>query len=175
MAESILLRPHDPAWAVKFESERKELLSQFQNQFLAIEHIGSTAIPGISAKPIIDILGGVESMEVADKLIPRLLNRGWDTSAEFNRTIGDRRFLLKWPEGVRTHHLHLVIFKGPYWHPSIVFRDRLKVDLQLRAEYESLKEELALQFPNDREAYTKAKECFIRKVVEGEGVPYQGS
>jgi GrpB-like predicted nucleotidyltransferase (UPF0157 family) len=55
-----------------------------------------------------------------------------------------------------------------------VFRDRLRVDLQLRAEYESLKEELALQFPNDREAYTQAKESFIRKVVEGEGVPYQG-
>jgi GrpB-like predicted nucleotidyltransferase (UPF0157 family) len=174
MADSILLRPYDPAWPVKFESAEKELLSQFPDQFLAIEHIGSTAIPEISAKPIIDILGGVESMNAADKLIPGLLNQGWDTSAEFNRRIGDRRFLLKWPEGVRTHHLHLVVFKGPYWHPSIVFRDRLRVDLQLRAEYESLKEELALQFPNDREAYTQAKESFIRKVVEGEGVPYQG-
>jgi GrpB-like predicted nucleotidyltransferase (UPF0157 family) len=68
MADSILLRPYDPAWPVKFESAEKELLSQFPDQFLAIEHIGSTAIPEISAKPIIDILGGVESMKAADKL-----------------------------------------------------------------------------------------------------------
>ncbi len=172
MADSIILTSYSAEWPQKFEIAKGELVAEFSDEFLGIEHIGSTAIPGISAKPIIDILVGVRSMQCADEVIPRLLKRGWDTSEEFNRTIGERRFLLKWPDGVRTHHLHLVIFEGPHWFPALVFRDRLKKDSALCSDYENLKHSLAQRFGDDREGYTAAKETFIRRVVEQEGVTY---
>src|SRR5438552_3345396 len=130
------------------------LLSALPASFQAIEHIGSTAVPGAQAKPIIDMIGGVSSMDLADEMIPQLVKIGWDTSAEFNQKIGERRFLLQWPGGVRTLHLHLVVFGGPIWRDAILFRDHLRADPGIRLEYERLKESLAKSFPDDREGYT---------------------
>ena len=154
--------PRGPA---RFEQERAALLAALGGRFVAIEHIGSTAVPGLDAKPVIDLLGGVRSMAEADALLAPLCALGWDTSPEFNATLPDRRFLLRWPGGVRTHHLHLVVHGGEAWHARIRFRDRLRVDPALAAEYARLKHALAASHRENREAYTNAKTEFITQVL----------
>jgi len=85
---------------------------------LQIEHVGSTAVPGLPAKPVVDLMATVDSMALADRLIPRLLENGYVTSAEFNATLGDRRWLMRHADGHRTHHLHLVLPDSSAWRDT---------------------------------------------------------
>lgn len=165
MADEIIIQLANPAWPELFEAEKAHLLAALGSQFIAIEHFGSTAVPGLDAKPIIDMLGGVQSMAEADALLEPLCQLGWDTSAQFNATLADRRFLLRWPQGVRTHHLHLVIYGGEAWQCHLQFRDALRADTRLAQQYQKLKYELANKYPGDREAYTAAKTNFITNVI----------
>ena len=165
MSDEVVIAKADPAWPQLFAQERARLLAAFGSQFLAVEHFGSTAIPHLDAKPIVDILGGVVSMQAADALLEPLCQFGYDTSPEFNATLSDRRFLLRWPEGVRTHHLHLVVYEGAQWKQRLRFRDRLRADAALTQQYQDLKYDLAAKFWNDREAYTAAKAEFVARVA----------
>lgn len=165
MSDEITLSPADPTWPRLFEEEKARLLAGFGAHFVALEHIGSTAVPGLDAKPIIDILGGVTSMAAADALLEPLCAAGWDTSPEFNATLRDRRFLLRWPEGVRTHHLHLVVFASEAWRVRLLFRDRLRARPELARQYRDLKYALAKAHRADREAYTAAKTNFISSIT----------
>lgn len=165
MLDEIALSPADPAWSRLFEEEEARLLAGFGSHLVALEHIGSTAVPGLDAKPIIDILGGVTSMAAADALLEPLCAAGWDTSPEFNATLSDRRFLLRWPGGVRTHHLHLVVFGSEAWRVPLLFRDRLRAHPQLARQYRDLKYALAKAHRVDREAYTAAKTDFVSSVT----------
>jgi GrpB-like predicted nucleotidyltransferase (UPF0157 family) len=117
--EPVVLQAYDAHWPGMFEAERGRLLPLFSNAFIAIEHIGSTAVPGLAAKPVIDILGGVASMEAAKALVAPLCKQGYATSAEFNATLADRQWLMRWADGHRTHHLHLVVHGGPVWTQRI--------------------------------------------------------
>src|SRR4051812_34472598 len=85
--EGVTLFPYDPAWPGRFAEERARLLTMFPSQLLDVQHFGSTAVPGLMAKPIIDILAGVASMAVADSLVEPLLASAYTTSAEFNATL----------------------------------------------------------------------------------------
>ncbi len=165
MADEIAIVPASPAWPELFETEKAQLLAALGSRFIAIEHFGSTAIPGLDAKPIIDMLGGVRSMTEADALLKPLCQLGWDTSPEFNATLPDRRFLLRWPQGVRTHHLHLVVYGGEQWHRRLQFRDCLRASSDLAQQYQRLKYKLAAKHRDDREAYTQAKADFIAGVL----------
>ncbi len=95
MTDDIILEPAHPEWPELFEREKARLLAAFGPRFIALEHIGSTAVHGLDAKPVIDMLGGVASMAAADALLEPLCAVGWDTSPEFNVTLSDRRFLLR--------------------------------------------------------------------------------
>lgn len=165
MSDEITIEPASPHWPALFESEKAQLLGALGSRFIAIEHCGSTAVRGLDAKPIIDLLGGVRSMAEADALLKPLCELGWDTSPAFNATLADRRFLLRWPQGIRTHHLHLVIHGGGAWERYLAFRDRLRADPEMAGEYQKLKYELANQHTGDREAYTQGKTKFIANVV----------
>ncbi|MCW7539662.1 GrpB family protein [Aquabacterium sp. A7-Y] len=165
--ESVELVPYDPAWPPAFEEERWRLLSLFPSAFVAIEHIGSTAIPGMRAKPIVDILAGVESLTGVDALAARLCEVGYATSAEFNASLSDRKWFMRWAHGRRTHHLHVVVHDGGIWRQRLAFRDRLRVDPQAAARYERLKARLAAEHRDDREAYTDAKADFVQSIVAG--------
>jgi GrpB-like predicted nucleotidyltransferase (UPF0157 family) len=165
MSDATRLSRADPAWAEQFRQERARLLAAFGSRFCAIEHFGSTAVPGLDAKPIIDMLGGVNSMMEANALLQPLCSVGWDMSPEFNATMPDQRFLLRWPGGVRTHHLHLVVYNREAWRRRLQFRDALRADLVLANRYQQLKYELAVIHHDDREAYTAAKTDFISRVV----------
>ena len=160
--ERVELAPYDSTWPEKFEPERARLLSLFPDDFVEIEHFGSTAIPGMSAKPIIDILAGVETLTGAGALSTRLCEIGYSTSAEFNASLSDRKWFMRWADGRRTHHLHVVVHGGEVWSERLAFRDRLRTDADAASGYESLKTSLATQHRDDREAYTSAKANFVR-------------
>jgi GrpB-like predicted nucleotidyltransferase (UPF0157 family) len=155
--EPVVIVPYDPAWPGKFEAERIRIVTLLPR----LEHIGSTAVPGLPAKPIIDCMAAVGSMEIADALVEQFCQNGYVTSAEFNRSLGDRRWLMRHAAGRRTHHLHLVLESGTHLTDAIRFRDALRGDTRLIAEYAGLKERLSREFGDDREGYTKAKSDFI--------------
>ena len=158
--EQVHLAPYEPAWPELFSQERERLLSLF-TQLLAVEHFGSTAVPGMAAKPIIDILAGVASMKAADALFEPVLAAGYTTSREFNAMLADRRWFMRSSQGRRTHHLHVVVHHGPVWAERLRFRDLLRGDTSLAHSYSQLKSELAVRFQHDREAYTDAKAEFV--------------
>ena len=165
--EEVALVPYDEQWPALFATEQERLLRLFPRQLLQVEHFGSTAVPGIPAKPIIDILAGVPSMGVAESLVQPLLGSGYITSPEFNATLKDRRWFMRAAEGRRTHHLHLVVLGGAQWHERLRFRDLLRSNAELAQRYANLKSELASQHKQDREAYTNAKSEFVSSVVAG--------
>lgn len=161
MADEIIIVAANPVWPELFEAEKARLLTALGPRFVAMEHFGSTAVPGLDAKPVIDMLGGVRSLCEADDLLKPLCRLGWDTSPEFNATLLDSRFLLRWPKGIRTHHLHLVVYGAESWQRRLKFRDCLRADADLAQQYQKLKYEFANTHRDDREAYTSAKTAFI--------------
>lgn len=163
--EEVALVPHEPSWTTAFQLERGRLLKVAPSQFIDIQHFGSTAIAGMPAKPVIDILAGVASLEIADSLAAPLLQFGYVTSAEFNASLIDRRWYMRHAFGRRTHHLHIVIFGSAAWRRRLEFRDALRSNTKLAAEYAALKIQLASQHAADREAYTNAKTEFVRAAV----------
>jgi GrpB-like predicted nucleotidyltransferase (UPF0157 family) len=163
--EEISLQAHDPAWPAKFVAERDRLLALFPLDIIDIEHIGSTAVPGLLAKPVIDILAGVVSMAAARALTGPLREAGYSTSAEFNAALTDRQWFMRWADGHRTHHLHVVVHRSTVWDQRLRFRDQLRASPVLAARYAALKARLVLQHANDREAYTQAKSAFVRATL----------
>lgn len=168
--EEIRLAPYDDRWPLQFADERERLRTRFAH-VSKIEHVGSTAVPGLQAKPIIDILAGVESMAVADRLFEPLLAHGYTTSREFNATLADRRWFMRSANGRRTHHLHVVVAGDPTWTQWLRFRDVLRADGVLAQQYGALKAELAAKYRHDREAYTHAKSEFVAAAIAAHGDP----
>ena len=111
----------------------------------AIEHIGSTAVLGLAAKPIIDMLVGVESLAAFESQAKRLAVFGYQYIPEYERALPDRRFFKRVVNGVRTHHVHVVEKNGVYWKRYIKFRNSLRDDAWLAARYAEVKRRLAAQ------------------------------
>ena len=162
--EEVALQAYDPRWPERFVTERDRLLALFPLVFVDIEHIGSTAVPGLVAKPIVDLLAGVETMAMARSMAKALSEVGYTTSAEFNATLTDRQWFMRWADGRRTHHLHIVVQDGPVWIKHLRFRDALRDSPVFAARYAALKAELAVRHPTDREAYTSAKTAFVNSL-----------
>lgn len=169
--EAVTLVPYRGTWPDEFARERQRLLDLFPDAFVAIEHFGSTAVPGMPAKPIIDILAGVRSMDSADALLERLLEHGYTTSREFNAMLVDRKWLMRAEGGRRTHHLHIVEHGGTQWDERLRLRDMLRASPELAESYRELKERLAAQHRTDREAYTEGKTAFVLAALTSQGSP----
>ena len=165
--QSVALSAYDASWPAMFGREAARL-TELAPQLIAIEHIGSTAVPGMLAKPVIDLIAAVASIAIADRVVERLCDGGdYLTSAEFNASLGHRRWLMRQANGHRTHHLHLVLPGSRDWIDRIRFRDLLHRDTRLAADYIALKQRLAAEFREDRETYTEAKSTFIRAALDG--------
>ena len=164
--EEVTLHEYSPAWPVAFDAERERLLLRFPGVFVDVQHIGSTSVPGLAAKPIIDILAGVKSMAVAESISNALCEAAYTTSAEFNETLTNRKWFMRWSNGHRTHHLHVVPYGVGVWHEHLRFRDALRLRPELAARYSTLKSNLAERHNADREAYTDAKSEFVRSVLQ---------
>lgn len=165
--ENVALHPYDDSCPQAFEAELDRLLALFPEEFVEVQHIGSTAVPGLDAKPVIDMLAGVRSIKDAERLELPLCQSGYATSVAFNDTLLDRKWFMRWANGHRTHHLHLVVHGGPVWHAQLKFRNALRASPELVASYAELKAQLAATHPTDRAAYTDAKSDFVRAVVRG--------
>ncbi len=164
--DSVVIVASDPTWAEAFEHAKADLQIALAARVLGIEHIGSTAVPGLAAKPVIDVLLGVASLDDVPACIPLLVARGWIYPEEFNRTLVGRRFLLRRnDDGMRTHHAHFVVYRGPLWNEYVDFRDKLRESDVLRDRYETLKRDLAAQFHDQRDKYTASKTDFVQEVL----------
>ncbi len=152
-------------WVADFEAERDRLAEVFSGSGAAIEHIGSTAVPGLAAKPIIDVLVGVERLEDAEVRIEPLRALGYEYVPEYEREIPDRRYFRRPSRRPRTHHLHCVEHGGRLWRRHLAFRDRLRASPEKAAEYGALKRSLASAHPDDRTAYLEGKDPFIRRIL----------
>jgi GrpB-like predicted nucleotidyltransferase (UPF0157 family) len=150
---------YDPAWPAAYAAER-ERLAPLLPVGVQLHHFGSTAVPGLAAKPVIDMIALVEDLDVA---IPALVQRGgYQYPAAFNATLTHRRFLCYPTPAHRTHHLHLVDDPREL-ERRLRFRDRLCADPVLASEYVALKRALAERYSDDREAYTEAKSEFVKR------------
>lgn len=166
--EDVALVPHDPAWVDAFQAERLRLHGLLPGTFVAIEHIGSTALLGIVSKPVVDIMAGVESLAGAATVVDVLCGNGYTTSKDFNDSLADRKWLMRWRDGHRTHHLHIVVHRGVHWNDWLAFRDALRRDPDVAARYAAVKTHCARAHRDDREAYTAAKAAFVSAVVSAE-------
>ena len=160
------LSAYSPMWPAVFEIERERLTRIFGADAVWIEHIGSTAVPGLGAKPIIDILLGAPELSIVERKIAELTADGYRYVPEFERSIPQRRYFVKAEGHPGYFHLHAVVKDTPFWRDHLAFRDALRADAALADEYGRLKRRLASRFPSDRAAYTDAKSTFIRSVVE---------
>lgn len=165
--EEVVLHEYEPSWPMAFRVECERLANLLSGAFVELQHIGSTAVKGMSAKPIIDILAGVDSMARAESLVEPICRSGYTTSAEFNATLTDRKWFMRWAYGHRTHHLHVVVHGGIAWHEHLRFRDALRSQPELAASYALLKAQLAARHATDREVYTEAKATFVRSALAG--------
>ena len=163
--QSVGLVEHDPDWSARFAAERERLMRALPGVFVDIAHIGSTPIEGLQAKPIIDLLAGVRSIDAAFALAGPLCANGYSASAEFNRSMLDRQFFMRHSDGVRTHHLHLVVHGSEAWRDRVEFSRLLEADPDLRRRYGLLKTRLAERHADDREAYTEGKSDFIHRAI----------
>jgi GrpB-like predicted nucleotidyltransferase (UPF0157 family) len=164
--DQIVVVPYDPCWPELFEEERARIEQAIGPWVKEIEHVGSTAVPGLAAKPIIDIMVGVRSLEDTPILVERLSGIGYRYVPELERVFPLRRYFQKLREGRRTHQIHLVErSNSEWWDRHVLFRDYLREHPEVAEEYARLKRALAGRFHEDREAYTRAKTEFIRGCV----------
>jgi GrpB-like predicted nucleotidyltransferase (UPF0157 family) len=161
---------YDPNWQRGF-AEQRDRLSAILRGWLAepVEHVGSTAVPGLGSKPIVDILAPVGSLAEARGAVSILEDDGWLHWPTDPNTSWRLWFLRPQPDA-RTHHLYLIQYDDPHVRELRAFRDVLRAEDGLRDEYEALKRNLANVFRNDRAAYTEAKERFIASTLRRGGV-----
>jgi len=158
---------YDPRWPALFDEEAKRLRATLDpSLIMGLEHFGSTAVPNLSAKPIIDILIAVRSLADAQApFVEGLRHLDYVHWAENPKQ--DRMFFVKGmpPFGSkRSHHVHVTEMDGEMWQ-RLAFRDYLRVHPEVAATYEQLKRRLATEHPTDREAYTAAKSAYIESVM----------
>jgi GrpB-like predicted nucleotidyltransferase (UPF0157 family) len=165
MVEPVIIVPFDPNWKNLFEQEREEIIVQIGEYIQDIQHMGSTSVEGLAAKPIIDIMIGIGSLDEARHCIRPLEVMGYEYVPEFEKDLPMRRYLRKSKNGIRTHHIHMVERSSDFWNKHIAFRDILRSNISIRDEYAALKYHLSEVYRVDREGYTDAKTDFIETAL----------
>jgi GrpB-like predicted nucleotidyltransferase (UPF0157 family) len=156
--------PHDPAWAVVYQSAAAEIAAVLGAELVAIHHAGSTAIPGIRAKPIIDLVIEVRRLDSMDAAAAALAVLGYTAWGEHQ--IAGRRFFTKSSGPTRTHNVHSFQTGHPEIGRMLNFRDYLRAHPTDAQAYSRLKEQLSRQFPTDIDAYTLGKTEFIQAITQ---------
>jgi GrpB-like predicted nucleotidyltransferase (UPF0157 family) len=155
---------YDPDWPRRYEEERDRIAAALGDAVVAIEHVGGTAVPGLPAKPVIDIMVGVPDIERAGQAVAGLINLGYQYVPELESQLPERRYFRRGsPE---THHVHMVAVGSDFWEEHLLFRDFLRGNPQAAEEYGKLKRGLANRFRFDRDAYRAGKVPFIDTVVD---------
>lgn len=161
----VVIADYSRRWPRLFEQERDRLADVFADVAVRIEHIGSTSVPGLAAKPIIDILLGAPSLSAIEARIAGVEALGYEYVPEFEVDLPDRRYFRRPRTLPRRYHLHATVTGGHFWRRHICFRDRLRDDPAIAARYEGLKRRLAELHRYDVGAYTDGKTEFIERVI----------
>jgi GrpB-like predicted nucleotidyltransferase (UPF0157 family) len=161
----VVIVDYDPQWPILYEEEKGRILGVIGHAVVAIEHVGSTAVPGLGAKPTIDIIVGIRQLADAEECIELLRSIGYEYVPEYNDIIPERRYFHKGPPEARTQHLHMVEVTSDFWERHVLFRDYLRTHPEEARRYHKLKKELSAEFGSDREGYTDAKTAFIGAAV----------
>ena len=153
-----------PQWRGMFEEEKQLLRALLGEVSAKVEHIGSTAVNGLAAKPIIDIMVGLLDFSVADKLVTRIEALGYEYIKKYEDEMPFRRFFVKNLSGIRTHQIHMVEIGSEFWARHLLFRDFLRQNPEVANRYAALKKQLAEREWGDVNEYADAKTEFIRSI-----------
>jgi GrpB-like predicted nucleotidyltransferase (UPF0157 family) len=157
--------PYDQRWEEFFADAERELRVALAPFVVEIEHIGSTAVPGLAAKPVIDIQVGIRTLDDSVEIVSAVESLGYEYVPEFEDELPDRRYFRRWIGGRRSHQVHLIERSNTeWWDRHIRFRDWLRAHDEDRDRYAELKLTLAAAHREDRRAYTDAKSDFIRAI-----------
>ena len=161
---TVRLVPHENVWAENFKNEKEILQKALGDLAIDIQHVGSTSIPNIMAKPILDVGVGVKDMEAILATIPLLQQAGYDVAnkiEEKGEVLGRRG-----GDEIRTHLIHVDIIGSKNWENHIIFRDYLLAHPEAAKEYEQLKLKNQKEFTHDRKGYVNAKNEFVQSIIE---------
>jgi len=162
----IVVCDYDPSWPAQFEEERDRLSGVLQATVVSIEHIGSTSVPGLAAKPIIDLLLGVRSLEQARATLPDLFTGlGYRHMVKYEAWLPDVMLFRRGMPGPWTHHAHVVEEGSDLWNEYVGLRDYLRRHEDIAAAYGDLKRSLAVLFGDDIAGFREAKRPFVREMV----------
>ncbi len=162
---AVHLETYNPVWHEIFEEEKLALRQILGDKFIAAEHVGSTAIPGIKAKPILDLMIAIRNLDDWEWIQEPLTRLGYEFRRDSREEQGHILFV-KGPEENRTHYLKVAELDSDFWAEHVLFRDYLLRNPKYIAEYQSIKEQLLDEHKGNREPYTKGKEKFIRKILD---------
>jgi GrpB-like predicted nucleotidyltransferase (UPF0157 family) len=158
----VIMADYDESWPLAFEREKDFIRRAIPSPSNTIEHIGSTSVPGLCAKPVIDILIGIGKFNDGFTFVGPLKNIGYHFKGE--NGIPFRHYFEKGDP--RTHHIHMVEKDGAFWKEHILFRDYLRSHIGAMQSYADLKRTLAEKYPNNRDAYLESKAEFIQGIIK---------
>lgn len=161
----IVLEEYNASWPAVFAEEKRKLENIFPVENIAIEHIGSTSVVGLGAKPVIDMMIGVSDFSLANIFISGIEGLGYQYISSYESVMPFRKFFIKDDLGKRTHHIHLVEFNSDFWIRHLAFRNYLRENIEVRDEYYLLKKELSEKEWNSGDEYAAAKADFINEVL----------
>jgi GrpB-like predicted nucleotidyltransferase (UPF0157 family) len=164
MDKEITIEDYNSNWSKQFEEEKVKLKEFLVDKVISIEHIGSTSVEGLGAKPILDIAIGVDDLEVVSEFIEPLKQIGYEFV--YHKEFPERRFFRKGQWRAGTHHLHFYEFEGEHWNNQILFRNYLRKHPEVLKKYYQFKKELAEIYRFDRVSYTEAKGPFIQDILK---------
>ena len=159
----VVLEKHNDKWAEMFRAEEKELRKIFGDLALSIEHVGSTSIPGIMAKPLVDIQVGLRKLEDFEKVRAKFEHEPYSVKPDPSP---DEQLVRKGPEENRIYLIHITAVDSDRFKNTLLFRDYMRAHPDKAREYEALKKELAAKYANDRPMYTASKNDFIQAVLK---------
>jgi GrpB-like predicted nucleotidyltransferase (UPF0157 family) len=167
-----VLVDYDPAWPACFEEAASAIRAASGGLVITVEHIGSTAVAGLRAKPVIDLMPGLGRHEDGPAIVPAMAALGYEYRGEYG--VPGRHYFTQWVDDdphAWKHNVHCYAVGHREWVRHLVFRDALRADPVLRAAYAALKDELALRFPESVEGYAEAKSVFVERVIREAGGP----
>ena len=165
--------PYNPQWKKAFEAESQQIAKVLAENLVVMHHIGSTAIPHIYAKPVIDFLIEVSSLELVTEQTPGMEVLGYEAMGAMG-IVGRRYFRKENPPGIRTHNVHVYEVDSPEIERHLAFRDYMIAHPEDAEKYSQLKQELAQKYPQDLEGYMDGKDEFI-KIMERKAIQWQTS
>ncbi|MGD7043029.1 GrpB family protein [Jeotgalibacillus proteolyticus] len=160
---NVVIEEYNPQWIIQFEEEKGRLESILNDKAICIEHIGSTSVTGLGAKPILDIAVAVHAFSVVHEFFEPLRRIGYEFVD--HAAFPERRFFRKGPWGAGTHHLHIYLFDEEPWKNQLIFRNFLRKHPEVLKEYYQLKLRLSQDFQFDRASYTEGKTEFIQEML----------